>query len=44
MGNTNNKGLYKFSSKVEKMSSQVFLFVHAIETIANKVFDRDCTV
>ena len=26
------------------MSSQVFLFVHAIETIANKVFDRDCTV
>ena len=26
------------------MSSQVFLFVHAIETVSNKVFDRDCSL
>ena len=25
------------------MSSQVFLFVHAVESISNKVFDRDCS-
>ena len=25
------------------MSSQVFLFVHAIETVSNHVFDRDCS-
>ena len=25
------------------MSSQVFLFVHAIETVSHQVFDRDCS-
>ena len=25
------------------MSSQVFLFVHAIETVSNGVFNRDCS-
>ena len=25
------------------MSSQVFLFVHAIETVSNQVFDRNCS-